>query len=206
MQSKNEILGELWKSRFVDDLIWTITSGHQLKDDLKAELFLILCEMSESRIRKAYEDKYLNYLCINILKKQYHSNTSPFHKRWRKDKSDNEFNINLEDEVITTIDDNVLEHILWFVNNKLDLTDRELFKMYYKLDRYDRWLGDLKDITCNKSTSSLHKVSRKLSIKTKEGKNITIGYESIRLSLKRSIMLIKHYLIQNGLHDDYFNN
>ena len=82
MLSKNDILTNLYKSKFIDELINKITSGHQLSDDLKAELFLILVQMSDVKIKRAYEQNYLNYLCVNILKKQYHSNTSPFHKMY----------------------------------------------------------------------------------------------------------------------------
>lgn len=202
--TKNDILTELYKSKFIDDLIWTITGGNQLKDDLKSELFLILVKLPDSRIINAYTNNWLNYMCVNIVKKQYHSNTSPFHRKYRRNSHDEPLpEITSE---YTNNDDKLIKEIMWFVNNKLDLVDRELFKIYYKIDRYDRWFGDLKDNTCEKPTSSLHKVARKLAITSVEGKKITIGYDTIRLSLNRSIMRIKHYLKQNGLYDDYFNN
>lgn len=197
MQSKNDIIAELWQSKFIDDLIWTITSGHELKDDLKSELFLILCEMGNDKIVKAYENHYLNYLCVNILKKQYHSKTSPFHKTYRRDKWSDEM-VDIEDEIIS---DNyeVIEKVYWFVDNKLDLVDRELFKLYYKIGRYDRWTGDLRDKDCMKATSSLRKVEKKLAIVTVDGKKITIARDTIRLSLNRSMMRIKHYLKDNEI-------
>ena len=213
-KSKNDILDELWKSNFIDDLVMTITSGNQLKDDLKSELFVILLEMDDNRIIRAWSNKYLNYLCVNILKKQYHSKTSPFHKNFRwsgkvKDvepyyQSENEYKYNspLEVEVEDIkFPDDVIEKIIWFVDNKLDLVDRELFKIYYKIGRYDRWLGDLRDKSCKKPVSSLRKVEKKLAITTLEGKKISIGYDTIRLSLNRSLMRIKHYLKEDGLYD-----
>ena len=184
-QTKDDILTDLYKSDFIKDLIWTITSGHQLKDDLKSELFLILFEMDEKRILVAHNNHYLHYLCVNIVKKQYHSKTSPFHKKFRwsgkiKDvepysQSENNFKYNspLEIEVDDLkFPDELIEKIIWFVDNKLDLVDRELFKIYYKIGRYDRWFGDLKDETCKKSISSLRKVEKKLTITTIEKENI----------------------------------
>ena len=200
-KTKEEIIGDLWKSKFIDELVWTITSGNQLKDDLKAELFLILLEMDSSRIIRAYKNNYLNYLCVNIIKKQYHSNTSPFHKTYRKEGANDLPMPQMEWSDYNQEDDIIIEKIMWFVDNKLDLVDRELFKIYYKFGRYDRWLGDLRDKSCQKPISSLRKVEKKLAITTLDGKNITIGYDTIRISLNRSIMRIKHYL-ENGDDSD----
>jgi hypothetical protein len=207
--TKDDILVQLYKSDFIKDLIWTITSGNQLKEDLKSELFLILFEMDDRRILGAYNNNYLHYLCVNILKKQYHSKTSPFHKkfRWSGKVRDTEplewkynYNSPLEIEIEEVrFPEELMEKIIWFVDNKLDLVDRELFKIYYKIGRYDRWLGDLRDTNCKKSISSLRKVENKLAITTIEGKKITIGYDTIRLSLNRSIMRIKYYLKENEL-------
>jgi hypothetical protein len=216
--TKDDILTDLYKSDFIKDLIWTITSGNQLKEDLKSELFLILFEMDDRRILGAYNNNYLHYLCVNILKKQYHSKTSPFHKKFRKEmgnnydgnvividpcyQSENEWKYNspLEIEPDTYVfPEELMEKIIWFVDNKLDLVDRELFKIYYKIGRYDRWLGDLRDTNCKKPISSLRKVENKLAITTIEGKKITIGYDTIRLSLNRSLMRIKYYLKENEL-------
>jgi len=196
--SRNEILDELYRSSFINELINKITSGHKLKHDLKSELFLILCEMPESRIILAYNGHYLNYLCINILKKQFHSNTSPFHKKYRGEKFEELGDWNLEDLTEGLNDDEVeiiLNKVRWIVDNKLDLVDRELFKLYYKWDRYDRWTGDLRDKDCVKPISSYRKIEKKLTITTLEnGKNISIGRSTIALSHKRSIDKIIKWL------------
>lgn len=185
----------------MNDLVWTITSGHELKDDLKSELFLILCEMSEVRIQKAYNNHYLHYLCVNIVKKQYHSKSSPFHKKWRKGKSDEELPDIISEDFSQDNSVLIIEKIVWFVENKLDLVDRELFKLYYKIGDYDRYFGKLRDKTCNKPVSSLRKVEKKLAITNIDGGYISIGYDTIRLSLNRSLMRIKHYLKENELLD-----
>jgi hypothetical protein len=194
--TKNEILTGLWQSQFIKDLLQTITSGHQLKEDLRQELFLILLEMDEKKIIRAHKGNWLHYLCVNIVKKQYHSNTSPFHKMFRKEcATDVEVPLqNVDDAFWSEANDEIIEKVVWFIENKLDLVDRELFKIYYKIGRYDRWVGDLRDATCQKATSSLRKVEKKLAITTLDGKQISIGYDTIRLSLNRSLMRIKHYL------------
>lgn len=213
MLNKNDIISDLYKSTILNEIINKITSRHQLTDELKAELFLILCEMKEDKIIKAYNNNYLIYLCINILKKQYHSSTSPFHKKFRKDKFeeldliDDDNDQNLEDKDIqlpfdeishTEETEDLMTKIKWIVDNKLDIIDRELFKLYYKWDKYDRWLGELRDITCDKTISSYRKIEKKLAITTitSDGSNkkISIGRSTIALSHQRSIEKIKKWL------------
>ena len=202
MLSKNDILTNLYKSKFIDDLVYKITSGHQLGEDLKAELFVILVEMSDVRIKRAHEQNYLNYLCVNILKKQYHSNTSPFHKLYRKNSASQVPIFNDDDKLESIIDsddinemEDILNKIEWIVENKLSLIDRELFKLYYKMGRYNRVDGDLRDMTCDKATSSYRKIERKLAITTldKAG-TISICRSTIALSHKRSMDKIKKWL------------
>jgi len=183
----------------MNDLIMTITSNHQLKDDLKQHLFLILCEMPAKRIEEAHKNHYLNYLCVNIIKKQYHSSTSPFHKLWRPN------NDYIEGDIIDEAEpfnENMLSDILDIVN-KINYVDRELFLMYYKLGRYDRWNGDLKDKDCEKTISSLRKIEKKLSIETIEGKRITISRDTIRLSLNKTLKKIKKELKKRDDYRDY---
>lgn len=201
-QDKSEILSNLFKDPFLDDIIWKITSGNTLRHDLKSELFLILMEMSEVRIRLAFRNNYLIYLCVNILKKQYHSGSSPFHKKWRKDKGDDFIVIDdicEGDEPLwaemNEEDLELLAKIKWIVDKKLDLVDRELFKLYYKWDRYDRWVGDLRDVSCEKEMSSYRKIEKKLSITPLDGeKKIGISRNTIALSHQRSIEIIKKWL------------
>jgi hypothetical protein len=191
---RDDILTDLFKSEMLNEIIIKITSNNMLKDDLKSELFLILCEMSEVKLVKAHKNNYLIYMCINILKKQYHSSTSPFHKKWRKEKfnelsdSDNYIpDIDTDDDVET-----IMDKIKWIVETKLDVVDKELFKLYYKWDRYDRWTGDLRDTTCQKQRSSLRKIQKKLTLTTFDnGKSISIGKDTIATSINISTEKIK---------------
>lgn len=197
---KNEIISKLYLSSFMSDLLSTITGGHALKEELKQELFLILCEMPDEKIEQAYKNNYLNYLCINIVKKQYHSSSSPFHKKFRKDKFQELYDNYVIDDIDDDIDDELLEKVLWFLDNKVKITDRELFKMYYKMEKYDRWLGELRDENCEKPISSTRKIERKLAIESSVPgkKKITIDHSTIALSIKKTMKRLKKYLKENG--------
>lgn len=202
-QSRNEIITNLWNDTLINEIIWKITNsvnGRLLREDLKQELFVILLEMDENKIKSAFNNNYLHYLCVNILKKQYHSKTSPFYKKFRSARHEELGNWNEIDSLFNELieakeSDELFKKIKWIVDNKLDLVDRELFKLYYKWDKYDRWLGELKDTTCQKPISSYRKIEKKLSLTTLEdGRIISIGRSTISLSHKRSIEKIRKWL------------
>jgi hypothetical protein len=178
----------------MENLLTTITSNHPLKEELRSELFLILCEMPEEKIESAYNNKWLNYLCVNIVKRQYHSSTSLFHKLFRKQKwgeltDTPEINDNDSDK------EDKLKIIEDIVDKRLSKVDKELFMIYFKMGRYDRELGDLRDKDCDKPTSSYRKIEKKLSLKSIAGqKRVTIDHSSVGLSLNRSIEKIKRII------------
>jgi DNA-directed RNA polymerase specialized sigma24 family protein len=49
-------------------------------DELKSELYISLLEMKEEKLFKAYDEGYLDGLCIQIIKNQYNSDNSKFFK------------------------------------------------------------------------------------------------------------------------------
>lgn len=200
--TKNQIIEDLWRSQFMNDIILKMTSGHALTDDLKSEVFLILMEMDEVRIINAWQNKYLNYMVINIIKKQYWSSTSPFHKTWRKEKP-NDIEVPIEDipDESTEWQDKIIEEA-WKIVESCDVVDRELFKIYYKRDRYDRFFGDLRDKDCKKAWSSTRKIEKKLMIKGIEGqKGVTIDHATIALSIRRTLQKIRKHLGDGGFYD-----
>ena len=197
---KNLILDKLWRSALLNDMVWNITSGHPLKDDLKAELFVILLEMPDQKIINAEQNHWLNYLCVNILVKQWKSKNSPFYKKYKKyNQSSNE----LVDNIIDITDDfnyELLDKVLDIVMTKLPLVEKELFMMRYKIGKYDRWLGKMRDKECEKPVYSYRKMEKKLAIETINSvQPITIDHSTIEKYHKKSVERIKKYLKGNDL-------
>ena len=193
---RDKILSDLFKSRFINDLLTTITSNHPLKEELRSELFLILSEMSSEKIERAFNENYLNYLCVSIVKNQYHSSTSSFHKTFRKWKGVEGVDLeNIEDESDWSEREGMLKLVEDIVEKRLNMVDKELFKIYYKMGRYDRELGDLRDKDCKKATSSYRKMEKKLSLEAIPGqKKVTIDHATIGLSIVKSLNKIKNII------------
>jgi len=160
--TKREILQDLFQWEGIDDIIRNITSGHQLGDDLKQELFLTMLEMPELKIQTAFKDKWLNYLAINILTKMWKSTTSPFYKKWRFPIDELNENFNILD------DDGEMTEEIWnkikLAIDKLPFVQKELIKMRYKIDEYDKNNGDKRDNFCKKSIYSYRKMEQKLKV------------------------------------------
>jgi hypothetical protein len=200
--TKNEIIEELWRNPMIDEIINNISGKSNLKEDLKMELMLILLQLPDNKIITAWRGKWLNYLVVNILKKQFQSTTSPFWKKFRRDNWSelNDYNTpDIVEDLEWQID--LVEKIETIVHTKLDLVDRELFKLYYKIGDYDRYFGDKRDVNCQKPTSSLRKIQKKLELISLEGKLISISKDTVRLSLERSRMVIKMNLKNDGFGD-----
>lgn len=194
---RNQIINDLYTSEWYNEMLSKITSNNKLKEELNQELMLILCEMDNDKLIKAHQDNYLKYLIINIAKKQYHSSTSPFHKKYRK------YNYEFEDEIYKIADNKTLEDIDEFhfkiikkYIDKLDITEREIIKMYFKLDDYDRHIGKLRDVDCDKVRSSTRKIEKKLTLKgnVPGSDKITIDHSTISKIINRVKQKIRRYL------------
>lgn len=202
--SFEDIITDLYNSEFLNSLLTKITSNHELKDDLKQELFLILCS-NPKKIIDAYENKYLNYYVVNIVKKMYHSNTSPFHYKFRKFNSLRDSNIEISDSfdsyseklyeaIIQKKDDNrdILSIIMKIINEDLHWFQRELIKLRYKLDQYDGILGSKRDKSCHKTISSFRQMENFLTIKFPNQKHMKNGNQLRKLSIDHSSLHIYH--------------
>jgi hypothetical protein len=190
--TKDIILDKLYRDPMIDEMIWNITGGNPLKEDLKSELFLILMEMPDSKIIGAWKDKWINYLCVNILTKQWRSSTSPFYKKFKKERTNEEF-IDIIDEEVG-VDWELAETILDIADKHLTFVEKELFMMRYKIGKYDRWFGEWRDKECQKPIYSYRKIEKKLAIGTSGGKPITIDHSTVEVYHKRSIEKIRKIL------------
>tara|TARA_R110000850_G_scaffold53256_4_gene127873 strand:- start:4026 stop:4634 length:609 start_codon:yes stop_codon:yes gene_type:complete len=195
--NKTQILTDLFNDDKIHYILKTISKNSTYKDELTGELFLILCEMSEERIIKAYTEKYLVYMVVNILKKQYNSSTSPFYKKYKNAETLTIFPNAILDSPLSDkheYDEKILNNID-DVLSTINFTDREIFKMYYKIGEYNMIDGKLKDETCKKPTSSTRKIAKKLCIGfTDKGNQITITPTFTSISLRKTIKILKNKL------------
>jgi hypothetical protein len=80
--TKNEIIAELFVSDDFNKCIRKMEPAN-LRDDLKAEVALILCEKDADLIIGLHERKELTYYTVRIIINMIQSKTSPFYKKFR---------------------------------------------------------------------------------------------------------------------------
>ena len=123
------------------DISKRITSyRHPDYEDLLHETILALYNADKEKIKTIIEKKQLTFYIVRIMLNQYQSNTSPYHKKYRKqynEKQLKEFYIYTKEpltkEKMKQLEeqedrlqwiDEKLKHLSWF--------DVEVFKIYYR--------------------------------------------------------------------------
>jgi hypothetical protein len=79
---KNEILAQYWTSKEVNDAFEKM-HPEELRYDLKAEVFLVLCEMNEDKLVGLYERNELKFYIVRIMLNMIKSDRSTFYKNYR---------------------------------------------------------------------------------------------------------------------------
>lgn len=79
---KNEILAQYWTSKEVNDAFDKM-QPEELRYDLKAEVFLVLCEMNEDKLIGMYERNELKFYIVRIMLNMIKSDRSNFYKNYR---------------------------------------------------------------------------------------------------------------------------
>ena len=81
--NRQEIISELYQSKDINDAIGKM-NPFSLQDDLKQEVFLVLCEMEEARLFQMYNDGYLKYFVVRTILNMAKSDRSTFYKKFRE--------------------------------------------------------------------------------------------------------------------------
>ena len=139
---KNKILAEYWTLKEVNDAFAKM-QPEELQYDLKAEVFLVLCEMNEEKLIGLYERNELKFYIVRIMLNMIKSDRSNFYKSYRN---------------YTEYVDNDTETEIDF--DKLDLVDK-LSKNLEGLHWYNATLLKLYAIDFKKNAKEL---SRKTGI------------------------------------------
>jgi len=79
---KNEIIAEYWDSKEVNQAFAKM-QPEELQYDLKAEVFLVLCEMEEQKLIGMYDRNELRFYIVRTMLNMIKSDRSTFYKNYR---------------------------------------------------------------------------------------------------------------------------
>lgn len=127
-----------YNSKVVKDTVERLTSFFpEARDDFYGFFYIQLGELKNGKLEKAYEEGWLDWLCVNIITKQLKSSTSLFYRQYRKNNNvELKYMPENEDEEYVDTPDaefykNKLDEVLKFVN-KVHWYDREIFLLKYQ--------------------------------------------------------------------------
>ena len=121
--NRDFIISELYNSKDIKEAIEKM-QPYQLQDDLKQEVFLVLCEMEEERLLKMYSDGYIKFFIVRTILNMAKSDRSNFARTFRRVYSEVQDNYSVEeyDESINIKLNKSMEILHWY--------EKEIFKLY----------------------------------------------------------------------------
>ncbi len=81
--TKNDIISQLYLSEDINSAIGKM-EPYYLQDELRQEVFLVLCEMDEDRLFQMFNDGYLKYFIVRTILNMAKSDRSNFSRTFRK--------------------------------------------------------------------------------------------------------------------------
>lgn len=106
------MLEKIANEKLVETICKNIGVSPKYMDDLVQEIYLILLEYDQVKLKTIVDNGQLNYFLTKIIKNQWCSNTSPFYKKYRKfwdmiDGNNDGYNMyEIDDRQYTDDDDN----------------------------------------------------------------------------------------------------
>lgn len=191
--NRNEIIAELYNSREFNETIGKMHPAG-LRDDLRSEVILILCEKDEQEIISIYQSGGLKYYTVRIILNLIQSSTSPFYKKFRiqsldlsvlRDQTSYDIASELSDSTVVdnkelskfslrysiggvyhdeTSDRQHLEGLALDAIDTLYWYDKEIIKLYLKLGTY-RAVEDETGIPWESVYKTVQKACQKIKLK-----------------------------------------
>lgn len=134
MQTKNQIVAELFESKDFNDCLCKMEPEY-LRDDLKAEVALILLETPDTKILDLHKTSGLKFYTVRIILNLIQSKTSPFFKKFRRFSSDTIPDLPAE-ELNGRVQRELTEERAIAIIPKLYWYDRQIVELYLELGNY----------------------------------------------------------------------
>ena len=155
------MIDQLFKDKRIDEACKKIAKGNDLWQDLKQELFIVLCEYDQSKLKEINDKKQIMFFIVRILLNFYNSKTSPFYKKYKHINDeiiDLKFIKQLEDEKSYSEELDNIE--LAFESANLSWYERGIAELYIK-ERSFRKLSAKLDIPTRSLCETMKDVKRK---------------------------------------------
>lgn len=132
---KNEIIKELWNSKEVNDA-FSKMQPEELQYDLKAEVFMVLCEMDDTKLIGMYQRSEIRFYLVRTMLNMIKSDRSQFWKKYRNYiEYEGKEQVEVEQNNIIDVMENGIEKLHWYQKEILNLYTFEFNKNAKELSR-----------------------------------------------------------------------
>lgn len=162
---KNEIVEQLFTSKEFNDCIGKMEPDH-LRDDLRAEVALILLETDEKKLQEIHRSGGLKFYTVRIIINLIQSNKSPFYRLYRQQMAEitDRFIAGEEQDFEARIArEETEERALQEIDNQY-WYNRDIIKLYMKYGNY-RAIEEVTQIPYSSAYKTVQKVIKDIKQK-----------------------------------------
>jgi len=126
--NRDEIIEALYRDKDIENAISKMQPVH-LQDDLRQEMFMVICELDEKRLYEMHVNGYLKFYLVKTMLTMMKSDRSTFYNKFRKTFME----INEPIYNTTELQDTVNEHMIEKANNafnELHWYAQGVFRLY----------------------------------------------------------------------------
>lgn len=127
MPTRNQIIEQLYKDKDIAQGIAKMQPV-DLQDDLRQEMFLVLCEMPDEKFFQMHNDGYLKFFLVRTMLNMIKSDRSTFHNKFRKVYTEVDMTMERSEE-----QDHDFEELSFKLRKSLDVLhwyEKEIFRLY----------------------------------------------------------------------------
>jgi hypothetical protein len=128
--TRTEIIVQLWGDADIRQAIGKMQPA-ELHDDLRQEMFLVICELEEGRLLKMHAEGWVKFFLVRTMLNMVKSDRSTFFKKFRQTFLELSSNHSAGVELLTNFESSeVVETNVIAAVESLPWYDRELLKLY----------------------------------------------------------------------------
>ena len=165
MVTKNEIISKLYNDQDIANAIAKMNPV-ELQDDLRQEMFLVLCEMDDTRLIEMHKNGFLKYYLVRTMLTMIKSDRSTFHNKFRR--IFQEIGCAVEDKPVPVDENNEALHVgIETVMKELHWYENGIFKLYAENKNISE-LSRQTSIPYRSLSKTISDTRKKIKLKMKE--------------------------------------
>lgn len=180
--TKNEIISKLYNDQDIANAIAKMNPV-ELQDDLRQEMFLVLCEMDDTRLIEMHKNGFLKYYLVRTMLTMIKSDRSTFHNKFRR--IFQEIGCAVEDKPVPVDENNEALHVgIETVMKELHWYENGIFKLYAENKNISE-LSRQTSIPYRSLSKTISDTRKKIKSKMKE--KSAQGYQLVHANLEMII-------------------